>query len=194
MFLFLEKAWLKDSCLEQSYQGWFAADIRLLQDLRDPTTKIGKSNVGFYHRYHILLSLVARTVVKIPRSFTVLCAGRKCPCNPWHISRFSFWPNLCQELKKFPGLGKQRFNVCCTSSRRTPPSIDLKVVVTRQGGCCSPSPTSSCSSACRCTWFVLVLLNYALFPGKLSVVCRTCSENMEATSTLGCRSHVLTPI
>ena len=41
---------------------------------------------------------------------------------------------------------------------------------------------------------VLILLNYALFPGKSSVVCRSCSADTECTSTPGCRSHGLTSI
>ena len=41
---------------------------------------------------------------------------------------------------------------------------------------------------------VLVLLNYALFPEKSSVVCRSFSADMDSTSTPGCRSHVLTHV
>lgn len=61
-------------------------------------------------------------------------------------------------------------------------SIDLQVVVTRQGGCNSPLP-SSCSSACS-LWTtkhglcVLVMPNYALFLEKFSVVCISCSVDM----------------
>lgn len=84
-----------------------------------------------------------------------------------------------QQLKKFPGLGRQHVNLYCISSRRNLATIDFKVVVTRQGRCCSPIPHlqvvqhGSAHGLC-----VLVLLIYSLFPGKSSVVCRSCSSDI----------------
>lgn len=55
------------------------ADIRLLQDLRDPTTDIRKSNPGLYHRY-CTGSSVSGDIGQNPEEFTVPHAGRKHPC------------------------------------------------------------------------------------------------------------------
>lgn len=103
MLLFWEKSWLKDYYLMQSCQGGFAADIRLLQDLRDLTRDIGKSNLGLCHKQYVFVSVVATRKVKTLRNFTVLHAGGKCPCNLWRILNF-LSGCLLQELKKFPGL------------------------------------------------------------------------------------------
>lgn len=105
--------------------------------------------------------------------------------------KFSFWSSFFKSWKSFQGL---RCNVLMYAA--SPPEGIQHPLTSkwwwpgREDSVLLPHPhVVRHAGVC-----VLVLLNYASFLGKSSVVCRSCSADTESTSTPGCRSRILTSI